>query len=195
MAGNPLDSTTLPRALTMLGEVLESRGHTYEVVAVGGSALVLLGYVHRATRDVDLIALVERGSLAPASPLPAPLAEAVVDVARALALPTDWLNAGPASALQLGLPDGFMHRLESRRYGALVLHLAGRRDLIALKLYAAVDQGPRSRHTTDLQALAPTREELLAAAKWTRTHDPSEGFRSQLVQALAFFGVDEHGDV
>lgn len=179
----------------MLGDVLETRAHTYEVVAVGGSALVLLGYVHRATRDVDLIALLEQGRLAPASPLPAPLAEAVADVARALELPGDWLNAGPASALELGLPEGFVDRLESRRYGGLVLHLAGRTDLIALKLYAAVDQGPRSRHTTDLQSLAPTHAELLAAAMWTRTHDPSDGFRSQLVQALAFFGIDEHDDV
>lgn len=195
MPETPLDSTSLPRALATLGDVLESRGRTYEVVAVGGSALVLHGYVRRATRDLDIIALVVRGRLAPASPLPAPLAEAVADVAHALDLPSDWLNAGPASALELGLPEGFMRRLESRRYGGLVLHLAGRRDLVALKLYAAIDLGPKSRHTTDRQMLAPTREELLSAAKWTRTHDPSDGFRCQLVQALAFFGIDDHGDV
>jgi hypothetical protein len=179
----------------MLGDVLESRSRNYEVVAVGGSALVLLGYVNRATRDVDLVAFVERGGLVVPSPLPAPFVAAVADVANALGLARDWLNMGPASVLELGLPEGFMDRLEARRYGGLLLQLAGRRDLIALKLYAAVDQGPTSRHTTDLQALEPTHEELLLAAKWTRTHDPSEGFRSQLVQALAFFGVDEHGEI
>lgn len=70
-------------------------------------------------------------------------------------------------------------------------HLLGRRDLIALKLYAAVDQGPDSKHVTDLRALGPTSEELLAAARWTRMHDPSEGFRTHLVQALAYFGVED----
>jgi hypothetical protein len=125
--------------------------------------------------------------------LPPALAEAARDVARALELRRDWLNPGPASLIELGLPEGFMARSQARTYGGLTLHLAGRPDLIALKLYAAVDQGPTSKHTTDLQALAPTAPELLAAARWARTHDPSEAFRSELLQALAFFGVE--GDV
>lgn len=188
--GADLDERSLPQALAALGDVLESRGRHYEVVAVGGSALVLLGYIHRATRDLDLIALVEAGRLVPAGPLPAPLAEAVADVARPLGLRPDWLNPGPTSLLDLGLPEGFAARLETRKYQGLTLHLAGRLDHVALKLYAAVDQGPHSKHTSDLRALAPTSEELLGAARWARTHDPSEGFRSQLLQALAYFGVE-----
>lgn len=185
-----LDDESLPRALASLGEVLGSRRLNYEVVGIGGSALVLLGYIHRATRDLDLVALVEGGDLVSAAPLPAPLAEAAADVARPFGLRPDWLNAGPASVLEFGLPEGFASRLETRRYGALTLHLAGRRDQIALKLYAAVDQGPNSKHTADLRALSPTSEELLAAARWTRTHDPSEGFRGELVRALVHFGVE-----
>lgn len=187
--GIPLDEDSLPRALAALGEVLASRGHRYEVVAVGGSALLLLGYIHRATRDLDLVAFIEDGRMVPAAPLPAPLAEAVADVARPLGLRPDWLNPGPTSLLDLGLPEGFAERLETRTYKALTLHLAGRLDHIAFKLYAAVDQGPDSKHTADLRALAPTSEELLAAARWARTHDPSEGFRGQLVRALTYFGV------
>ena len=74
---------------------------------------------------------------------------------------------------------------------ALVVNLAGRYDQICFKLYAAVDQGPRSKHVQDLRLLGPTEEELLAAARWTVTHDPSEGFRAMLAQALAFLGVED----
>ncbi len=43
---------------------------------------------------------------------------------------------------------------------------------------------------SDLRALAPTRDELLAAARWCRTLDPSEGYRESLRRALNFFGVE-----
>jgi hypothetical protein len=160
-----LDSENLPGALSMLGDILNSRGLSLEAVAIGGSVLVLLGYVRRSTRDVDLVARVEQGRLVSASPLPADVAEAIADVARTLGLRSDWMNAGPTSALELGLPAGFMERLTTRRFGGLTLHLAGRWDLIALKLYAAVDHGPASRHTADLQTLAPTPAELMASAR------------------------------
>jgi hypothetical protein len=53
-----------------------------------------------------------------------------------------------------------------------------------------VDQGA-GKHEADLRDLGPIREELLAAARWTRTHDPSEGFREQLLAALAYLGVED----
>jgi hypothetical protein len=56
--------------------------------------------------------------------------------------------------------------------------------MVCFKLYAAVDQGLRSRHLQDLRELSPDRNELLAAARWTVTHDPSPGFRSLLVETL-----------
>jgi hypothetical protein len=59
-----------------------------------------------------------------------------------------------------------------------------------LKLYAMVDQGA-GKHEADLRALVPTSDELLAAARWSRTHDPSEGFRGQLLDALAYLGVED----
>lgn len=193
--GGQLDDRSLPRALDALGELLESRGLAFEVVAVGGSALLLLGFIHRATRDLDLVAFVEAGRLIRADRIPAALAESVADVARVLGLRGDWLNPGPASLLDLGLPEGFAQRLDTRSYGGLTLHLASRLDHIALKLYAAVDQGPDSKHAVDLLALAPGPDELLGAARWARTHDPSEGFRSQLLQALRHFGAEPDGTV
>ena len=148
-----LDAQTLPRALSALGELLESRRLRYELVAVGGSALVLLGLIQRATRDLDALAMIEADRLVPARELPPALADSVADVGRFLGLNENWLNSGLSSLLDLGLPAGFRQRLVTRKYGGLTLHLASRVDHIAFKLYAAVDQGPTSKHATDLRAL------------------------------------------
>ena len=188
-----LDAESLPRALEALGDVLASRNVRYEVVAVGGSALLLLGLINRATRDLDVLGLVEAGQIIRIDSLPAALQEAAVDVARVFGLGRDWLNPGPAALVDLGLPEGFAARLETRRYAGLAIHLASRRDQIVFKLYAAVDQGPDSKHTADLRALEPSGDELRWAARWVRTHDPSEGFRSELLRALSQFGVDSDG--
>jgi len=184
-----LSEDLLERALSTLGEVLERRGHRYELVAIGGSSLMLLGLLSRPTRDLDVVALVEGGAYVSAMPLPAELARAQADVGRALGLGEDWLNPGPTDLLDFGLPDGFEDRVETRRYEALTLHLAGRFDQTCFKLYAAADQGLGSKHAADLRLLDPTPGELLEAARWTRTHDPSAGFRQVLVQALQAFGV------
>jgi len=92
------------------------------------------------------------------------------------------------------LPEGFAERAERRTYGSLVLHIASRLDQVHLKLYASVDQGPRSKHVADLRLLSPSRDELLAAARWTRQHDPSEPFREELIETLRFFGVQDGAD-
>lgn len=73
---------------------------------------------------------------------------------------------------------------------ALRAHFAGRIDQIHFKLYAMAD-GMAGKHEADPRALEPTERELLTAARWTLTHDPSEGFRSLLLQALAAFGIED----
>lgn len=185
----------LVRALDVLGELLADRGLSFEVHAIGGGSLLLLGIIDRPTADLDLVAIVQDGRLSSAAPMPPRLKEAVTEVGRLLSLTDDWINAGPAELLRLGLPPGYDGRTVRRAFGPLTVHLAGRFDQICFKLYAAVDQGPRSKHAADLRNLAPTREELLAAARWARTHDPSEAFRDQLEQALETFGVNDHGDL
>lgn len=175
--------------LDALGEQLERSSVSYEVVVVGGSALLALGLVTRPTKDVDLVALRDDSGLVPVSPLPAPLAAARDRVARDFQLPTDWLNDGPASLLAFGLPEGFMERARREDHGpALTVWYASRFDQIHLKLYAAVDQGP-GRHEADLRALEPSAGELVSAARWSRGHDPSPGYRHVLGQALAALGV------
>jgi hypothetical protein len=182
----------LDQALQALAETLEARHLRYELVAVGGSGLLLLGLISRATRDLDIVAVVDAGNYVKADPLPQELLDAVRDVGEVLGIGAEWLNAAPAGLLDFGLPEGFARRTEIRDFGtALVLHVASRTDQICLKLYAAVDQGPRSKHADDLRALAPTADELRVAATWARGHDPSPAFRDELRGALRTFGMDD----
>jgi hypothetical protein len=179
------------RLFVALGEQLAAVGERYELVVIGGSGLLALGIIERSTRDVDLLALRSGDKLNSAEPLPKKLASARDRVARDFSLPVDWLNPGPTDLLTLGLPDGFINRLERRDYGdSLSVYLASRYDQIHFKLYALVDQGP-GKHEDDLRALSPTEEELLAAAHWSRSHDPSEGYAQMLRGVLTHLGVDD----
>lgn len=182
-------TTTLTEALETLGELLTERGHVVEVVAIGGGSLLLLDLIKRPTKDLDIVAIVRAGSYVTAKPLPDFLIAAVRDVAEVAGLTEDWLNPGPTSLLDFGLPADFEQRVETQRYGGLVVHIASRFDQICFKLYACVDQGPRSKHAQDLRTLRPTPEELRAAAAWCTTQDPSEGFAGQLDLALGELGV------
>jgi len=184
--------TQLEKALRALGELLEARRLHYEVVLIGGGNLILRGLVTRpTTKDLDVLGEWTADGIKPMRPMPEPLRIAVSDVARTYGLAPDWVNLGPESLLDLGLPDGFVGRLERHDYGGLVAWLADRFDMICFKLYAAVDQGPRSRHVQDLRELRPGRDELRDGARWTVTHDPSPGYRLLLVETLAQLGVED----
>jgi hypothetical protein len=195
MSINPsIDAGAVDALLSALGEQVALRGERYSIVVVGGSALLALGLIARTTRDVDVLALLDDDSLVSASPLPSGLLDAAQVVAADFGLPQDWLNDGPASLMDLGLPDGFLERARRRPYGdALEVLFASREDQIHFKLYAVVDQGA-GRHFTDLQALAPAKAELVQAARWTRTHDPSDGYRDVLLKVLAHLGVTDGPD-
>lgn len=181
----------LNRLLDAISEHLASAGRHYELVAVGGSALLALGLITRPTKDLDVVAVADHGRLETAEPLPRELIDARDRVARDFDLADDWINAGPTGLLDLGLPDGFLGRVETRSFGdGLTVHFASRLDQIHFKLYALVDQGG-GRHDQDLRSLKPTMEELLRGACWTRTHDPSAGFQETLVRALSYLGVED----
>jgi hypothetical protein len=184
--------TQLETALAALGDLLESRGLHYEVVLIGGGNLILRGLITRpTTRDLDVLGEWTTDGIRAMRPMPEPLRIAVVDVARLYGLANDWVDLGPESLLDLGLPDGFAGRLERHDYGGIVAWLADRFDMVCFKLYAAVDQGPRSRHLQDLRELRPDDDQLLAAARWTMTHDPSPGYRSVLVDTLRRLGMED----
>lgn len=182
-----IDTKSLEGALIILGQLLADRGHYYEVVAIGGGSLLLLRLIERTTKDLDVVALLKNGQLTSADPLPAPLVQAARDVGNILELGQDWLNIGPSSLLEGGLPKGFLKRVHTYHYKGLIVHLADRFDQICFKLYASVDQGPQSKHFADLKTLKPSSKELEQAKSWCATHDVSETFAVELNKALEAF--------
>jgi hypothetical protein len=178
-------------ALQALGEILASQGEHAAVVVVGGTALIMQGFVTRATKDVDVIAISrdppdrKRKAIEAPEPLPESLFRAIKRVARDYNLPDDWMNTTVGLLWKTGLPSGFEERIHWKQYDGLSLGLADRYDLILLKLYAAADsEGPSSVHYQDLMALQPTNEELDSAARWIRSQDPSAPFARILDQVL-----------
>jgi len=190
-----LDQGQIEKAFRLLSRQLSLRNSgPFCLVVCGGSALIGAELVSRTTKDVDVVALLTAdGMLADPEPLPAKLLDAAATVAGELDLPPDWLNNGPSSddggLFRMGLPDGLAPRLSRREFGPqLTVCFISRLDQIFFKLYAAVDRG--GYHTEDLRALSPSADELLAAARWTMTHDVSEGFRMVLTSFLRELGYE-----
>ena len=149
MTPRPLSGAAdIELALRRVGELLEAANEPHALVIVGGAALGLLGVVSRETRDVDILAFARargRGAwtpVPPPQPLPDAFAGAIRTVGRDLGLADDWLNTGPALQRKQGLPRGLSTRVQWRQYASLRVGVAGRQDLIWLKLYATAARGP-----------------------------------------------------
>ena len=191
------DQKEVELILNALGEQLEKlTDQTIELLVCGGSALNVLGLIQRATEDVDILAYVKRNEgqdvfFAKAEPLTSELKMAAEKVARDFNLPDRWLNSGPTSAVDLGLPEGLMQRVITKQFGPkLTIHFLGRYDQIHFKLYAAVDQGA-GKHLDDLMVLKPISEEIEHAARWSMTHDGSEGYKQNLKDMLNYMGFKD----
>ena len=185
-----IEPVTLDQALHALSAFLEADNADPErLVVIGGSALIALGIVSRTTKDMDIMAGVDpwRGLVDP-RPLSQALLRAAGKVAQELQLDTHWLNTGPADQIQAGLPVGFLSRLTRRDYGPyLTIFYPDRFDLIHLKLFAVIDQGP-GRHVSDLKALQPTEDELLLSARWVLTQDAGDVFPQIVRNTLTSLG-------
>lgn len=176
-------------ALTLLGEVLESRRFApCHLVVCGGAALRALGVVSRSTRDVDVLALRGEvdGEIGAAWPLPDALKEAVAEVAVELNLPPDWLNA--AASLLIGpleeLPPEVWSDLREEAYGMrLRISYVGRAGQILLKLHAALDRR-EPRDLDDLKALAPTADEYRRAVRWVSESAAMDAARQQRLEEI-----------
>jgi hypothetical protein len=108
-----LDAKQLANALRDLGDLLANRGQRYELVLIGGGNLMLRGLISRTTtNDLDLLGERTAEGVTPLRPLPEDLARAIRDVADSLGLEPGWINLGPESLLDLGLPAGFGARLQ-----------------------------------------------------------------------------------
>ncbi len=180
------DVEHLRDALGLLGSLLETSDDVVEIAVIGGSALLLNGTVSRVTRDVDVVAFVDGEELRRDSPGSDLLERRVRAVALELGLEPGWLNLGPVSLLDAGLPAGFLARCRSEAFGGLRVHIADRYDLIHMKLFAAADQGPRSKHTSDLLALEPSADELDDARRWCLIHDVSAPFAVEVDATVAW---------
>ncbi|MBL7071048.1 MAG: hypothetical protein ISS26_02605 [Candidatus Omnitrophica bacterium] len=187
----------IEKVFMALSEQLDAEGVIHlEMVVCGGIALNMLGYIKRTTRDVDVIAFVDKNKdgltvLSKAIPMKPELIKAAEKVKRDFNLPDNWLNAGPASVMDFGLPDGLMDRAETRSYGKnLIIHFLSRYDQIHFKLHAAVDQAG-GKHYDDLMELKPSAEELEKAARWSITHDSSPGYRQVLKDFLKQMGHED----
>ena len=172
-----IDVSKLNEALQLLNEqLILIDAPATEIVVCGGSALIATGLVPRTTQDVDIVALMQAEVLVDSEPLPDYLLNAAGNVGTILSLPADWLNNGPASQFQMGLPPGFQERLTTVVVGKkLTVHYIGRYDQIFFKTFASADRG--GYHVSDLKALNPSEEELIAAARWCMTQDTSEAFQ------------------
>lgn len=191
------DKKYIEQVLTALAEQLEAGGLRHlELVVCGGAAMNVAGFVSRATRDVDVVAFVDHSEegtpiLIKATPMREALIKAAERVQKDFNLPDNWINSGPSSVMDFGLPQGLMKRVETRQYGSsLTIHFLGRLDQIHFKLHAAVDQSG-GKHYDDLKALKPSSDEIEQAAKWSMQHDPSEGYKTVLKDFLEKTGFED----
>lgn len=190
---NRFSSALLDQALRLTAERLAHLDAPQEVLVVcGGSALLALGLVTRTTKDVDVLAGIDpENGLVDPRPLSSTLQTIAEEIGAHLDLPPGWLNAGPADQVLMGLPEGFLSRLIRRDYGPrLVIYYPARFDLIHLKFFAVIDQGP-GRHVSDLLKLAPTPEEMAAAARWVLTQDSGDAFPGLVKETLSHLGFSD----
>lgn len=96
------------------------------------------------------------------------------------------MNAEVGAQWVHGLPPWILEDLTWRAYGSLHVGLVGRRTFVALKLFAAVDAGPRSVHLQDLLALAPTDAEFEESHRWVTTQDANEEFPSMISDMIEY---------
>ena len=172
----------LTAVLAALGELLGAQGIETSLVIAGGTALNLLGVIERATRDVDVLARVEKAPVGRTFRRPIPLPEnltlAIRRVGRDFGLSSDWMNTQVAEQWASDPPEELFEDVEWRTFGALEIGWLGRPALIALKLHAAADRDRDSVHYQDLIALAPGSSELENARAFVVQQDTAAEFPS-----------------
>ncbi len=157
-------------------EFLASHRIAFSAVAIGGTALAILGVISRETRDCDI--------LDPEIP------ENVRKLAEEFAaeqtrvgnlLREDWLNNGPASLIK-NLPDGWRNRLIPLFSGkSLKLSTLGRPDLLRTKFFALCDRGTDRQ---DCLALKPSVEEIRESIEWVKYQDANPQWPKHVEEAL-----------
>jgi hypothetical protein len=185
-----LEPQKLNEILCLLDEHLGLQtDEQWNIVVCGGSALNALNLVSRTTKDIDVLGKLENDEIIHAA-FDSSFWLAVSEVGNYFKLPIDWLNTGPESYLETGLPEGLVGRLVWIRYGeSLSIGYLSRIDQVFFKLYASADRG--GYHVDDLLKLNPSSEEIYEAASWCKEQDVSEGFFMILCSMLENIGFKD----
>jgi len=190
-----INKNNLDEILHALDRQIEVHGGSpISLVVCGGTALFALGLILRTTKDIDVLGIVskEQGQILikRINKFPKYLIEASKAVQKDFGLPEGWINKGPTSQVDSGLPHGFEERLVEKKYGNyLSIYYISRLDQIFFKLYAAVDRNDY--HVDDLFQLKPTKREIEEAARWVLTQDVSIGFKTILIDFLRKHGYED----
>ena len=128
--------------IEVLRELDERLSSSFDVILLGGAAMILLFGASRATRDVDVLVL--RGDLTE-------LRGAVKAVARERDLPEDWMSDAAKGFADI-LPPDFYHRLVPLEFmfQRLRFYALGRPEQVAMKIVAL-----REQDLEDLELLLP----------------------------------------
>lgn len=183
-------------ALLELGRQLALRDADHvTVLCCGAAALCALGILSRRTLDVDAIGLVgQKGEIVAIEKFSPEMLEAIAATGRKMQLLPDWFNPAATTVLARGLPVGCLERsaLHSKVFGpCLTVRFMDRIDLIALKMYAALDPQEGKRHAEDLREVQPTMAELRHGVQWMSAWPSSQAFKKALHRLLeAFDAVD-----
>lgn len=190
-----IDKNNLNEILYALDRQIEIHGGSpISLVVCGGTALFALGLILRTTKDIDILGTVseEHGQILvkKINKFPTYLIEASKAVQKDFRLPEGWMNKGPTSQVDSGLPEGFEKRLVKKQYGNyLSIYYISRLDQIYFKLYASVDRN--GYHVDDLSQLKPTRQEIEDAVRWVLSQDVSLGFKAILIDFLREHGYED----
>jgi len=190
-----LNKNNLNEILRALDRQIEVHGGSpISLVVCGGTALFALGLILRTTKDIDVLGTLskEHGQILVKriNKFPKYFTDASKAVQKDFSLPEGWINKGPTSQVDSGLPQGFEKRLVKKQYGNyLSIYYISRIDQIHFKLYAAVDRNDY--HVDDLFQLKPTQQEIEDAARWVLTQDVSIGFKTILIDFLRKHGYED----
>jgi hypothetical protein len=133
--------------IEILRELDERLSSSFDVVLVGGAAMILHFGARRATRDIDVLVL--RGD-------PGELREAVKAIAYERDLPEGWMSDAAKGFADI-LPPDFYHRLVPLEFTLrnMRLYALGRPEQVAMKIVAL-----REQDLEDLELLLPQMSEM-----------------------------------
>lgn len=164
--------------IKVFGELDNHLSSSFDIILIGGAAMILHFGASRTTRDVDVLIL--RGSLPE-------LRQAIKAVAEEKEFPEDWMSDAAKRFADIFLPD-FYHRLVPLDFELrhIQIYALGLPEQVALKIIAL-----REQDLEDLELLLPRlsssdKDVLLAMMKKMSV------FRPDWAQKMKYF-LEEQG--